>query len=162
MMYHYHWQCYSQVVLASLCRFSFYLFIIAASCWIHWIGCYFNKISGELFNDDACWEESQKAIYYQVDTRWVGKSPEFNKKLQHGKRSLAYACATLWKHNENKIRGKVIMTGDSDRISVDIREVIRSSSELVVGWLDKFLALFQHKQHLSSMLEKLQLQCIFS
>lgn len=54
------------------------------------------------------------------------------------------------------------MTGDSDRISVDIREVIRSSSELVVGWLDKFLALFQHKQHLSSMLEKLQLQCIFS
>lgn len=39
---------------------------------MHWIGCYFNKISGELFSDDAYWEKSQKVIYYQADTKWMG------------------------------------------------------------------------------------------
>lgn len=87
-----------------------YLFILQVSEYTP-IGCYFNKISGELFNNDARKEKSQKAIYYQADTRLTGKGPEFNSKDLNS--LLAYACATLGKHNENKIRGKVVISLES-------------------------------------------------
>lgn len=69
----------------------------------------------------------------------MGKSPE-PKILKHGKSLLAYACATLRTHNENKIRGKVVISLESVT-RLDIREVIMLSLVLLVGHLNTFLAL---------------------
>lgn len=69
------------------------------------------------------------------------------KTLNMEKSLLAYACATLRRHNENKIRGKVVISLESVA-RFDIREVITLSLVLLVGHLNTFLAL--------------QLWCIFS
>lgn len=113
MICHYQWYCYCQVVLAPLCRFCFYLLFLPVAECTELVAI----LTRSLENSSAMMHIEKKPESNLLPSRHQmnGNSPELKKKnnLKHGKSLLMYACAALWKHNENKIRGKVIISLES-------------------------------------------------